>query len=342
MGMKIEALSRVEALRWMPESLITKYKYGFGPDSLVRDGSDLTIKLIDELALLTGPMLEKVYTLYASGVTDHEGKTFSPEQIISMVVHNNPYRPKDICRWTGGVLTESGIVYGPSREKKQGLLEDLCCVLDEWNPLKFKSLRLSVFDDGEIREKTSNSVTDKELSIYLVANYAQFVFLVIHPFWNRNGRTSEELMQLFCAQNQARKLVFWQNDGTRYNVASDTRMKLVNRLAQELLTGVLDNLGVSVTTDKAVTEGYREYFLSEDPNFATRLALSIMSPYHYRFISDFLSPQQSARYFAAMERKIRIMVDKLKPDSFASLLGDKDAKKLLRHHLAHGRHFEKA
>lgn len=339
--MKIEALSRVDALRWMPDSLRTKYNYGFGRESLLGDGSDLTTKLIDELALQDGPMLDKIFALYATGVTDHEGKTFSPKQIISMVVHDNPYTPEDICRWTGGVRTESGIVYGPSREEKQGLLNDLCCTLDEWDPGKSKSRGQQISGNGEIKEIGKNFVTDRELSTYLVANYAQYVFLVIHPFWNRNGRTSEELMQLFCSQNQSRKLVFWQDDGTRYNVATKTRMNLINQLSQELLAGVLADLGVSVEGEKAVTEGYKKYFLSDNPNPATRLALSVMKPYHYRFISNILSPDQSAKYYVAMENRIKTMIEKLKPESFANLLEDSDAKKLLQHHLIYG-HFEKA
>lgn len=334
--MQTEYQSRFTPTLWLPDSLRTKFSDGFRRDSRIDDGSELTIELIDELASLQGPMIDKLYALYASGVTDHEGQVFSPKQILSMIAHRNQYKPEDICRWTGGIRTETGIVYGPDASKKEMLLESLCNVLDRWQPKDFKQapfINLRERLDGDIK----NGISDHELAVYLVANYAQFVFLVIHPFWNRNGRTSEELMHLFCAQNQARRLVFWGKDGTRYTEATDTRMRLINRSAQELLASVLANLDVATEPDKAVTEGYKNFFLSGQPSPATRLALSVMTPYHYRFLSDMLSPQHSVKYFNAMGGKIDKMVNMLQPESTSELVQDNLPCALLQHQLEYGR-----
>jgi fido (protein-threonine AMPylation protein) len=319
----IKNLEGVEAIKWVPDSLQTKFTDGFGRASRVDDGSELTVNLIDELATVQGPMLDKVFALYATGVTDYEGKIFSPKQLLSMIVHNNPYKPGDVCRWTGGVRTDDGVVYGPDVDKKIELLGGLCETLDEWDPAHFK----------QVSDETGLSY---EQAVYLVADYAQLTFLLVHPFWNRNGRTSEELMQLFCAQNQARQLVFWNEITTRYTEASATRMVIINRQAQEILSGVLKNLGISADADSAVTDGYKKMFLADQPNLASRLALAIMSPYHYRFISGIFSPQQSEEYFEEIGKELDSMIELLKPESFCILKDNTFANELLQHHLEFG------
>lgn len=323
-----EKLHGVRAVQWAPNSLRTKFTDGFRRDSYVDDGSTLTTNLIDELATIQGPLLDKVFALYATGVTDYEGKIFSPKQILSMIIHNNPYKPEDVCRWTGGIRTDAGIVYGPDVDKKVELLGSLCQTLDMWDPVHFRQVSDKTKDNG--------CTNNYEHSVYLVANYAQLVFLLIHPFWNRNGRTSEELMQLFCAQNQARQLVFWNENMTRYTEASATRMQLVNKQAQEILSGVLQNLGISVDADSAVTEGYRKMFLSHKPNLASRLSLAVISPYNYRFISSIFSPQQSKEYFGEIGKEITSMIDLLKPELFPKLKQNIHANELLQHHLTFG------
>lgn len=335
--MVTERFELLKPLRWLPDSLATKARYGFRADSRVEDGSECTTQLLEELALCDGSIADKVYTLYACGVTGYEGKTFSPKQLMSMVIHRDPFRVGQVCRWVGGIRTESGIIYGPSPEKKQILFESLCDTLDEWNPLEFKGVSGNMLD--EVRTQlgaSSEAVSDYGLSVYLVANYAQFVALFIHPFWNRNGRISEEMMHLFCLSNCAGKRVFWEQPNTRYNLGTSTRMEIINRWALVQLAEILKDLGVTIDSSRAVTGGYEQYF-SQAGGSLSRLVLKCISPYHYRFVAGHLTPTQLRRYFQLIEGTIEGMIAKLKPCSFKELSKDKVALDLLDHHLQFGR-----
>lgn len=334
--MRLERLEPLKPLLWLPDSLATKARYGFRSDSRAEDGSDCSAKMIEELALCGGSLKDKVYALYACGVTGYEGKTFSPKQLISMVVHRDPYQVGQVCRWIGGIRTESGVIYGPSPENKKALFELLCDTLDKWTPSKFRNIPTETIKTLKTRLKfTPETITDYQLGVYLVANYSQFISLFIHPFWNRNGRTSEEMMHLFSLSNSAGKHVFWQDESKRYNQATATRMELVNQLALGLFTEVLGKLGVDTNPNSALTTGFKQYFLKED-NIPSRMVLACLSPYHYRFVAQHFTPKQLNRYFECLEGKIKKMISKLDPNLFSELIKDKSAIKLLDHHLKYG------
>lgn len=334
--MRSERQQVLKPLLWLPESLVTKIKYGFRADSGIDDGSDCSTRIIEELALCDGHLKDKVYVLYACGVTGYEGKIFSPKQLVSMIAHRDPYQVGQVCQWIGGIRTESGVIYGPSPQNKQALLENLCDTLDEWTPSKFRSIPVETKKELRILLGFgAETISDHQLAVFLVANYAQFTSLVIHPFWNRNGRHSEEMMHLFCLSNSAGKRVFWQNNSQRYNSATSTRMQLVNRLGLELLTEMLGELDIDTDPDSALTIGFKQYFLREG-NMSSRVALTCLSPYHYRFVAQYLAPKQLGQYFECLEGKIREMISKLSPESFGELAEDKTALRLLEHHLTHG------
>lgn len=333
--MRAERLEYLKPLAWMSDSLATKIKHGFRTDSKIEDGSNCSTQIIEELAICDGRLIDKVYALYACGVTGYEGKTFSPKQLVSMIVHRNPYQVGQICRWTGGIRTESGIIYGPSPQNKQVLLEHLCDALDEWTSSKFRNIPNETVGALKARLELTETTSDYQLAVYLVANYAQFVLLAIHPFWNRNGRHSEEVMHLFCLSNSAGKRPFWQDVTQRYNRATSTRMELVNRLGLELLTEILGELGVDTDPNSALTTGFKRYFLKES-NISSRVALTCLSPYLYRFVARYLTPRQLNRYFECLEGKISKMISKLSPESFNELVEDETAIKLLEHHLTYG------
>lgn len=334
--MSAERLEGLKPIIWLPDSLVTKLKHGFRADSRIEDGSNCSTQIIEELALCDGRLIDKVYALYACGVTGYEGKIFSPKQLVSMIVHRNPYQVGQVCRWIGGIRTEAGVIYAPNPQDKQAFLERLCDTLDEWTPSKFKSVPTEIKEALKARlEFTPETISDYQLTVYLVANYAQLASLLIHPFWNRNGRHSEEMMHLFCLSNSAGKRVFWQDISQRYNSATSSRMELVNRLGLELLTEILGELGVDTDPDSALTTGFKQYFLREG-NIPSRIALACLSPYHYRFVAQHFTPKQLSRYFECLESKIREMTSKLSPESFGELIEDKTALKLLQHHLAHG------
>lgn len=323
---------------WFPDSLATKATAGFSRSSEVKDGSETSLALVDELASIPGPFKTKLYALYASGVEGYQGKTFSPKQLAAMIFYRNPYKPEDICHWIGGVRTESGIVYGPRFPKKQQLLESLCDTLDSWNPRTFRSIPQDQIQG--LREKLElegaphQNFSDHELSVYLVANYAQLTFLLIHPFWNRNGRTSEELMLLFQASNSARKLGFNEN-GRRLTKPSETRMELVNNLALETLISILEKLGVQVAPEEAETRGYELAFQNGNSR-RDKVALSVFGPYLYRFIGPLMKNQPLSSYFELFENQIETMVKSVEPENFEQLVDNPQAIKLLAHHLTNG------
>lgn len=337
--MSVERLGNLKPILWLPDSLVTKLKHGFRADSRIEDGSNCSTQIIEELALCNGRLIDKVYALYACGVTGYEGKVFSPKQLIAMIAHRNPYEVGQVRRWIGGIRTESGVIYGPSPQNKQGLLERLCDALDEWTPSKFRSIpdktREALKARLELTPEKISEISDYQLTVYLVANYTQFAFLLIHPFWNRNGRHSEEVMHLFCLSNSAGRRVFWQDTSQRYNSATSTRMELINHLGLKLLTEMLGKLDINTDPNSALTTGFKQYFLRE-ANITSRVALACLSPYLYRFVAQYLAPKQLNRYFECLEGKIGEMISKLSPESFGELIEDKIALKLLEHHLTYG------
>jgi len=329
-------LENLRPLTWLPDSLTTKIRHGFRADSEIEDGSSCSTQIIEELAVCEGRFIDKVYALYACGVAGYEGKIFSPKQLISMMVHQNPYQVGQVCRWIGGIRTESGVIYGPSPQKKQAFLESLCNTLDEWTPSKFKNIPDETKSDLKERLKSIPAeISDYQLAVYLVANYAQFVQLIIHPFWNRNGRHSEEVMHLFCLSNSAVKRPFWQDVSQRYNSATSSRMELVNQLGLELLTEILGELGTDTNPNSALTTGLKQYFLKEG-RLSSRVALTCLSPYLYRFVAQRLTPRQLSHYFECLESKIEKMISKLAPESFSELIKEETALRLLDHHLLYG------
>lgn len=333
--MKTERLASLRPLLWLPDSLATKARYGFRADSQAEDGSNCSIPNIEELTLCDGSLKDKVYTLYACGVTGYEGKTFSPKQLVSMIAHRDSFQVGEVCRWIGGIRTEEGIIYGPNPKKKKFLLEFLCDTLDKWTPLKFRSISPDTINKLKNQLKSPlKTISDYELSVYLAANYAQFIFLFIHPFWNRNGRISEEMMHLFCLSNSAGKRHFWQNPSARYNHTTSTRMELVNHLALELLTGTLGDLGVNTNPNSALRRGYKEYF-SKEGTMLSHVGLACLSSYHFRFVAEHLTPKQLERYFQKVEDKVRTMISKVEPNSFRELTREKAALQLLDHHLTY-------
>lgn len=334
--MRSERLASLRPLVWLPDSLATKARHGFGTNSRAEDGSSWAIPNIEELVLCDGSLKDKVYTLYACGVTGYEGKTFSPKQLVSMVAHRNPFQVGEVCRWIGGIRTEKGIVYGPDPKKKKLLLESLCDTLDDWRPLEFRNISLETINEFKSQLKSPlETVSDYELSVYLVANYAQFIFLFIHPFWNRNGRISEEMMHLFTLSNSAGKRPFWHSPAERYNQATSTRMELINNLGLELLTDILRDLGINTSPDSVLRHGYKEFFLKEG-TMLSRTGLACLSPYLFRFIAEHLAPKQSERYFQKVENEVKTMISKIEPDSLSELVKEKSALKLLDHHLTYG------
>jgi hypothetical protein len=112
-------------------------------------------------------------------------------------------------------------------------------------------------------------------------------------------------------------------------------MELVNHLGLELLTEILGEFDIDTDPDSALTTGFKQYFLKEG-NISSRVALACLSPYHYRFVAQYLTPKQLAQYFECLEGKIGKMISKLSPESFDELTKDKPALRLLEHHLTHG------
>ena len=331
-------LHELAPIAWIPNSLRTKVTYGFNRASEVQDGSHTTLALLDELAMTPGPLKEKVYTLYACGVEGYEGQTFSPKQLASMVIHRNPYKPGDICHWVTGIRTESGIIYGPRYPQKQHLFESLCDTLDLWTPNLFRDIpqsQIQQLRNGLDKNGTSHQdISNMELAVFLEASYAQFTYLLIHPFWNRNGRTSEEMMILFSSSNSARRQVFHEN-GRRYTSGSATRMNLVNSLASETLVDTLEELGVPSSLSTADTEGYQT-LIQKQGSPIQRHTVNITGPYLYRFAETIVGGGALNAYFDLVENKLNEMIKNVRPENFPDVINNPYALRLLSHYLTHG------
>ncbi len=147
------------------------------------DGSEVAMTIVDELATLPGPLVDKLFALYACGVHDYQKEVFDPRQVLAMMRFNDPYQPERIIGRANGNADGSFCYVGP--ENKECLLRRMCKHVETFNPATSRTglqgAREELTSQG-VDEKTLLRLTDKALSVYFLANETQFLLKLVHPF----------------------------------------------------------------------------------------------------------------------------------------------------------------
>lgn len=211
------------------------------------DGSQHSLTALIELSMIPGSTLEKIFVLYACGVDDHQAQVFDPRQVLSMTLYRDWYGPDKLTSRDNGMA--GGKFCCVAGRQKPEVLAELATAIDtiqpfseHHNPEAFTCFRASLERNG-VSKQILTSKTDEALNILACANMSQFLFAIIHPFWDRNGRTSEELLHLICLSNGVKPLVFFNDIAKRYNERSALRMSTLDGVALELLPEIAQKMG---------------------------------------------------------------------------------------------------
>lgn len=87
----------------------------------------------------------------------------------------------------------------------------------------------------EYETKISEMIKNKkEYSFYDIVSFAQYYFALLHPFYERCGRTSEDLIYLLYEQANFKKRKYISHTSKRNSPLSYERMKLINNDAEKL------------------------------------------------------------------------------------------------------------
>jgi hypothetical protein len=316
------------------------------------DGSKLSLSAVDELATLQGPLIDKLFTLYACGVHDYQSEVFPPRQILAMIFNVNiPYAPSRLVERANGNGDLSICFVGP--KDKKVLLQELCSSVENFSTASFSSgapspekpsrlvgVREELMSRG-VDKKVLSSMSDKALSVYFLANEAQFLFALIHPFWDRNGRTSEEFMHLICATNGVGKLLFCKDPNQRNNPVTEERMELLNGFFRELLVPVAQRMELDFKDGEitCINDLYRVWFRSKGKEdqfeISSRRHKKTLGRYlqHKTFFSG--EPELMEEYFAALRDLVRERIEKLGNDELP-MFNDNITQTLVAHQLSAG------
>lgn len=335
------------------ENLVLLAKSAAYHKSLV--GSDLTLTIdgsreaflaIDELSLLRRPLIENIFTLYACGIHDYKKEVLDPRQVLSMIKTN------DECRYDRSVKRLNGMASGKfcciAPADKMDLLQALCGKIESISSnfttasSAEEELRKKLLAMGVNRDRIE-MMSDKSLVTYLIANEMQFLLAIIHPFWERNGRTSEEAMHLVCATNGVSRLVFWDDVRKRHNEITEERMDLINKLAISLLPEIAKRMGIEVM-DCNMTSVHDIYKLWYQQKGLTKVYL----------LFDYLQKRTPAKYIQtrtaclgnaqlirsyhlALRSVVEDRISLINHEDLTKLMEDKINQQLLAHHLTRGK-----
>lgn len=310
------------------------------------DGSQVAMVVVDELAMLPGPLVDKLLVLYACGVHDYQKEVFDPRQVLAMIRFNDPYRPEAIIGRENGNADGSFCYVSPN--DKRDLLEGLCQQIESFDPLE----AANVSELDQVREELVRrgvderfllTVSDKALLVYFLANEAQFLLKLIHPFWERNGRTSEELLHLICAMNGIDKLVFWEDLSQRYNVATRERMDLIDGFTMALLPSIAERMGLRGENEdfQSVDDLYQMWFKQKDRMRDFRHLNWLRKKPPIKYLQSravfFGEKELMEEYFTALRLLVEERIGFLESDRFQQLLQDEVALTLVMNQLSNGR-----
>ena len=92
-------------------------------------------------------------------------------------------------------------------------------------------------------EEMKPHVTEDNVHDYV--SYAQYYFAALHPFYERCGRTSEELMYLLFQQTVPEETTFVSDNGRRDSPERNERMVLINDLVGEFNAHIAKQFGIT-------------------------------------------------------------------------------------------------
>lgn len=118
----------------------------------------------------------------------------------------------------------------PNYKYAPGLLEDLSDKAEELFPKR--NAHPSINQD----------------SIYYVLSAFQYALALIHPFYEANGRTSEDAMYILWLRRPdlAHTIRFVSKDGQRSGRQVESRLRLINKGAYELVLDIVQNLDINI------------------------------------------------------------------------------------------------
>lgn len=310
------------------------------------DGSKNAFLAIDELALLKGPFYQKVFTLYACGIHDYKKEVLDPRQVLSMMISG------DTCRYDRSVKRLNGMANGTfcciAPTKKMDLLGKLGSKVDSIAPnfsehsFLLENLRKTLMTMGVDRNRLE-ALSDKALITFVIANETQLLLAIIHPFWERNGRTSEEAMHLVCATNGVRKFVFWDDVKQRYNEITRERMDLIDKLAISLLPEVAKRMELEIGNCElgSVHDLYKLWNMQKG-SINIYLLLNYLQKHtlvkYFQTKSACLgSPNLMRSYLNALCLVVEDRINRISQDNLAELIKDPINQQLVANHLIKGK-----
>ncbi len=332
----------IETARLLAESVV--FHRGFKrKDIQPIDGSFLAGTMIDDLATQEGALMEKLFALYACGVHEYQPQVFDPRQVLKMIRYNDPYQPGRIVRMANG--GKEGVFCCVSPKDKEVLLRRLCEAIENRDPSPAPSLEL--LDTRErlvsagVERYIVDEISDRALIIYFIANQTHFILKLIHPFWERNGRTSEEFMHLICATHSVDRRAFWTNAGERLNPVTIARMEIIDTASLSLLEEIAQQMGMEQGQKYSTVDNiYQAWFerKNEGRKFKMLQCLRKATPLKY-MQSQAVFPfngELMEEYFEALKKIVESMIDEIADKKVSRLLGNKVTQSLVANQLTHG------
>lgn len=119
--------------------------------------------------------------------------------------------------------------------------------------------------------KISELVADvDESSIYNLVSFAQYYFALLHPFYERCGRTSEDLMYLLFEQAGANKR-YISSTGNRCSTLAQERMEMINQTTETFNQKIALYFGLESEKIRKTPDIYRELTATYFPDQFSRL-----------------------------------------------------------------------
>ena len=120
-----------------------------------------------------------------------------------------------------------------------------------------------------------------EYNIYYLVSFAQYYFAVLHPFYERCGRTSEDLMYLLFEQAGIGKR-YVSCTGNRSSPVAYERMELINDAVEDFNRRIAIGFGLDMNGVSKTPDIYRCLTLQYFPEYFETIYTCVMTrPFYY-------------------------------------------------------------